>query len=369
MRVFTILLTLLLYQAGWAASELPDTGISGVYEVMVGTDDAGPLLKHFAEFGFSVVREAEFSAAEAQALYGVSVKLRSLRLQNGGIDSHGLLRILEWGDAVSDGVGYAPPETIGQRMSVIRTRDIIRLHDIFMDARRQGERWFSIEPIFDDLYDMSDKKPGIIERRIGVRESAVYGELFNHVFFQRYGYTIPGYGSIGDSSPLQASEFTHHDFIIKGDIGEVTAYYSSALGLKAENEPVLSGDWQPGPQRVFDMGPGKSHWYIGFVSPNNICGKLKFFVPADMATAPDRSARQRIGAKGITLHSLYTPKLNYVHTLVSDYGIKVSPILNNEFGEKAFVFVGPDGASWQIIEKRKTENKPVTEFKLVEVDN
>ena len=40
--------------ASATTSDLPETGISGVYEVMVGADDAGPLLEYFGEFGFSI---------------------------------------------------------------------------------------------------------------------------------------------------------------------------------------------------------------------------------------------------------------------------------------------------------------------------
>ena len=351
-------------------STLPDTGISGVYEVMVGTDDAGQLVEYFTEFGFSVKSEAGIDTALAEKLYGVRSALRSIRMQNGAIDSHGLLRILEWEQPLGPGVGYAPPETVGQRMAVMRTRDIFRLHDTFLDLRNKaGQPWLSTEPVFDDLYGMDTGKVSIKERRVGVRENAVYGQLFNHVFFQRYGYTIPGYGTVNEAAPLQTSEFTHHDFIIKGDLAEVTGYYMSVLGLQAENDPVIDGDWQKGPGQVFLMEPGESHWYRGFVSPNNVCGKLKFFAAMDPEHVRDRSARQRVGELGITLHSLYTSKLEYVHNLAVEQGLEPSAILENEFAEESFIFTGPDGATWQILAQPAVTNKPVTEFELVRVNN
>ena len=85
---------------------------------------------------------------------------------------------------------------------------------------------------------------------------AVYGQWFSHVFFQRYGYVIPGYGVIGDHSPLGTSEFTHHDFVVAGDLGEVTDYYESVFGFISENDPVIDGAWQAGPQAIFMMEPG-----------------------------------------------------------------------------------------------------------------
>lgn len=364
-----------LLTAAWQAwalnvdDTLPETGISGVYEVMVGTDDAGPLIEYFAEFGFSVKDEAATDAAAAEKLYGVNSALRSIRLQNGAVDSHGLLRLLEWEQPLGPGVGYAPPETIGQRMSVMRTRDIMRLHDTFLDLRnRAGEPWLSTEPVFDDLYGLDSGKVSIKERRVGVRENAVYGRFFNHVFFQRYGYTIPGYGAINEDAPLQTSEFTHHDFIVKGDLEVVTAYYTSALGFRTEHF-VLSGDWQVGAAQVFMMQPGESHWYQGFVSPNNICGKLKFFAARDQEHARDRSRHQRLGELGITLHSLYTPRLEYVHELAAQQGLQPSPIMLNEFSERSFLFTGPDGVTWQILDQPLVTNPPTTEFELVRVNN
>ena len=64
------------------------------------------------------------------------------------------------------------------------------------------------------------------------------------------------------------------------------------------------------------MAPSTSHWYIGFVSLNKISGKLKFFVSRDRAHVRDRSASQRLGFRGITMHTLWTPRLDQVIALV-----------------------------------------------------
>jgi len=344
--------------------DLPDTGVSGVYEVMVGAEDASVYERYFAEFGFVVVARGEIDAERAYTLYGVRSDLRSVRMQNGEIDSHGLLRILEWQEGLGPGVGYAPPETIGMRMAVMRTEDIFRLDDTYRAARQAGERWLPIEPVYDDLYAMSEGEPDFFNRPIGVRETAVYGELFHHVFYQRYGYQIPGYGTIGENSALRTSEFTHHDFILGGDsLEEMTDYYRDVLGFRDEGGVVLDGDWQDGPRRIFDMQPGTSHWYRGFVSPNNICGKLKFFLPT--GPRPDRSERQRPGEMGITLHSLYVSDLEALHGAAREAQLEPTPILANEFDEQSFVFRGPDGATWQILERMAPARPPVTELEFV----
>lgn len=351
------------------ADERPDTGISGVYEVVVGVGDAEKSLKYFSEFGFEVVKTSKLTANQSNRIYGVESAAKVYRLQNGDIDTHGLIRLIDWETPLGNGVGYSPPETIGQRIAVMRTKDIFRLHDTFEDMRNESEvPVFSTKPVYDDLYDLDEGAYSIATRRVGVREMAVHGQEFNHIFYQRYGYVIPGYGTISDAD-LQTSEITHNDFIIKGEMGEVTQYYEDVLGFISENEPVLDGDWLKGPQEVFQMGNGVAHWYRGFVSPNNICGKMKFFTARDPDFVRDRSDEQRIGELGITMHTLFTPNMSMVHELAEDYGVNPTKRMKNEFGEDSFFFVGPDGVSWQILEQPELTHTPITEFKLEKVDN
>lgn len=366
MRNFFAPLLLFIATGLFAQNKLPETGISGLYEVMIGSRDAAYPIRYFKEFGFTAVDSAAISADEAFALYGVRSALKSYRLQNDSIDSHGLLRILVWEKPLGEGVGYAPPETIGSRMSVMMTADIMRLYDIYNHLRNNKQPWLPTEPVADDLFGLNKNKPAdFFNRPVLVRENAVYGAFFNHVFFQRNGYAIPGYGHINPKAPLKTSEFTHHDFFIKAESMEALSYLRDALGLQPEKEPEIDGDWLAGPRRVFMMEQGYSHWYQGFVSPNNICGKLKFFIPR--GTKPDLSAHQRIGELGITLHSFFTPKLDFVYDLVKkDARLKAGAIRKNEFGERAFVFSDSAGISWQIIEKNGTKHQAVkkVEFKM-----
>lgn len=368
--IVSVLFVLLALPAA-QAFERPDTQISGVYEVIVGTEDAQPVIEYFGVYGFRVVAEGMMSAEQAEALYGYKSALKSYRLQNGDVDSHGLLRILEWDTVSGPGVGYAPPETVGQRMAVMRTSDIVRIADVYSDLRENGERWLVAGPVFDDLYDLGEGQVSLTNRRVGVREMASYGTDFVHVFFQRYGYTIPGYGTINPDAPLKTSEFTHHDFVIKGGMADVTFYYEEVLGMVPEqdNGPVVDYDVQKGPRIVFQMKPGTGHHYRGYVSPTNICGKLKFFEATDPELVADRDDQNTVGAKGITLHSFFTPKLDMVHGLASDAGLQPTTIQSNEFGERSFMFTGPDGVSWTILDAPELNNAPTQTFEFKKVDN
>ncbi len=352
-----------------AQPQPPDTGISGVYEVVLAVEDLPWSFAYWAQYGFRVVDSATLAEAQALKLYGVPSALKSYRLQNGHIDSHGLLRLIQWSKPIGPGVGYSIPETIGSRMAVMKTDDLYRLYDLYVFLRdEKKEPWLPTEPTVDDLFGLNKGAKDFINRPVLVRENAVYGAYFNHVFFQRYGYEIPGYGTIDPGTPLKTSEFTHHDFFIKAPDMSAIQYISDVLGFKAEREPEVNGDWQKGPRQVFMMENGYAHLYQGFVSPNNICGKLKFFIP--LGIRPDRSAHQRLGELGITMHTLFAPDIGKIHRAAGQYkGLTLTPIQHNEFGEKSFVLRDSVGITWQIIEKRDTQHKPVKKLEFVWTKN
>jgi len=306
------------------------------------------------------VASATYSAEESKELYGYASALTSYRLQNGQIDSHGLLRILVWDKISSKGVDLVPPRSIGQRIAVMQCNDIYRLKDIFEHASSDNMEWNVTQPISDDLFDLNNGEKDFFKRPVLVRENAVYGNFFNHIFFQRYGYHIEGYGTISQETTLQTSEFTHHDFFINANNIEEVSYLTTALGLKAEDQPKIDSAAQKGPKAVFQMQEGEGHWYQGFVSPNNICGKLKMFVPT--SPTEDHSKNQKLGAEGITMHSFWTDKLDFVFDLVKQHNLSPCEIMANEFGEQCFTFVGPGGCSWQIIQKKQSQHKPKTEL-------
>ena len=63
------------------------------------------------------------------------------------------------------------------------------------------------------------------------------------------------------------------------------------------------------------------------------------------------------------------PDLGMIHDLAFSHRLEITPVAENEFGEKSFVIHGPDGATWQVIESEGSRNPPVTEFKLVTLNN
>ena len=64
-----ILLILILFSFN-SFAQLPETGISGVYEVMVGVKNPQTMIKYFGEYGFSVKDSAQLSENQAFEIYG-----------------------------------------------------------------------------------------------------------------------------------------------------------------------------------------------------------------------------------------------------------------------------------------------------------
>lgn len=368
MMKLVLVVIIAVFSVFCCAQDAGGTGISGVYEVVLAVEDIQYSIKYWNQYGFKVIDSSELNADQAMTLYGVKSGLKTYRMQNGDIDSHGLLRLWKWEKHIGPGVGYSEPETIGSRMAVMKTHDIMRLYDIYDFLKQNKKPWLPTEPITDDLFGLNKGDKDFIKRPVLVRENAVYGEYFNHVFFQRYGYEIPGYGTIHPETPLKTSEFTHHDWIIPGKDMESLKYIVDVLGFKAENKPEVNGDWQKGPKRVFMMRDGYTHLYQGFVSPNNICGKLKFFIP--MAPKPDRSEFQKLGQLGLTMHTLFAPDIEKIRGKALVFGgLTASKIQKNELDETCFILKDSVGVTWQIIQKSETKNKPKTKVDFVYTNN
>ncbi len=335
------------------------TGISGVYEVVLAVDDMEYAQAYWKEFGFRVVDTAAIDADRAFHLYGVNRVLHSHRLQNGDIDSHGLLRLIRWDGASATDDGTTSKRTIDNRYAAMKTQDIYRLYDVYSVLKDQGEKWYPTEPKSEDLFGLNDGSRNFFNRPILIRKNAVYGNNVNHVFFQQYGYEIPGYGTIHQDTPLKTSEFTHHEFVLKASSMEVVDYVSEVLGFHAEREEIVSDTRLKGSLTNLMEKTGHMYIYKGFVSPNNICGKLKFFIPLDEKS--EWNIHSRMGELGNTMHTLFAADIVNIRNLTDNYPqLIASPIQKNEFGEQSFTLKDPVGILWQIIEKKDTLNKPET---------
>ncbi|MCS7002088.1 MAG: hypothetical protein NZ518_04485 [Dehalococcoidia bacterium] len=320
--------------------------ISGVYENVVATTLPDLSIRYWAEFGFRPVAEGTLTAEAAGALYGHASPLRAVRLQHADTTTHGLLRLFIWETLRDQGIGKAPPLTIGSRWFMQRCADIMLIADAFMDARDAGEDVIVTPPTRAQLRLPEGDKPTILKRRVGVREMMTLSPQLRQAFFQRYGYDRPGYGTIDPAAPLKTSEFTHSSFVIADDTHG--AFYLDTLGMTvAFAQRVMTGD-EPGNAETLMVRPEDRWTIMGFKSPSNICGMFQFYRP--MFPTGDVSGQSSPGSRGLCLSTFRVDDIDAYHARVQDSAARaVTPVLPNEFGEPSFSFVAPDGVFWTIV--------------------
>lgn len=347
----------------WAGDGM---AMSGVYEVIIGVSDAEEGIRYFKELGYRLIQTGYMTAIAAEMLYGVPSAVKSYRLQNGNVDSHGLIRLVVWEKPLSQSVGYSPPGSVGTRLLGMVTTDIFNLYDIYQDARESGEIWLPTLPFRQSL--TQDTGPaGFYDRQYTYREMAVYGPWVNHLFTQRYGYTVPGYGNIHLATRLNTSEIVHHDFWVQIDSMAQLSYLERILGFIPDQDPYFSGDFHPSAAHLYHLKPGEAFWAQDYSSPNNIGGKLRFFVPLFTRTA--KPLQPMPGRNGVCAHTFYTPHIDLVWNAAVKEKLRVTPISPNEFGERCFIFRGPEGTTWQVIHRTQPPmNEPIFYFNIQLLD-
>ncbi|MCS7001878.1 MAG: hypothetical protein NZ518_03415 [Dehalococcoidia bacterium] len=324
--------------------------ISGIYENCIGVADLEAALVYWREFGYTPIAEGTLSADAAAHLYGHDSALRSVRLQNGAIDTHGLLRLFAWETLRDGGIGQVPPLTVGGRWFIQNTADIWLIKDMFDDLRDLAH-----EPYIVSTPARAQMKfppnapsaiPSVTNRRIGVRELMVLGEEVRQAFFQRYGYERPGYGTINGNAPLKTSEATHSSFIIADD--SHGQFYVDALGMINTNPLHVSNGANPGNAETLMIRPEQEFTIMGFMAPGAVCGMFQFYKP--LWETENVTARSRPGGRGLTLSTFKVDDIDRYHQQVIACGARdVTAVHTNEFGERSFSFIAPDGVFWTIL--------------------
>ena len=322
--------------------------ISGIYENCIATTDLEAARRYWGEFGYRPIAEGALAADAAGALYGHASALRAVRLQNGDVATHGLLRLFVWETLRDGGLGRVPPLTVGGRWFIHNCADIWLIKDAFDDLCHWGEPYTVSTPARAQMKfpDPSNTRPSIVNRRIGVRELMVLGEEVRQAFFQRYGYVREGYGTINMNAPLKTSEATHSSFIVSDD--SHGQFYVDVLGMQNTNPLHETSGRNPGNAETLMIDLDQTFTIQGFMAPGTVCGMFQFYRP-NWPTA-DLSASSRPGSRGLTLSTFRVDDIADYHAkVVASPATGVTPVLSNEFGEQSFSFVAPDGVFWTLV--------------------
>lgn len=354
-RFFLAAFSILIFSVNFMAQE---TSIGGVTEVGIGATDEKPLIAYFERFGYRVGQTGELSAAEAKRLYGVDSKLKSIRLLHQDAD-HGLIRIMVWEKPFNEGLQMARMNVLGNRWGAMMTADVYNLQNHAEEGIAQKMPVFLVEPQRAEIYKLEKRPVPFLENYAVVREMALIQPLTRQILFQRFGYNLANYGKINEQSFFKSSQITHFGMVVYRNQENID-FYGKVLGLlKVKESKDYESDYNnPSSRAVFSLDKHQKYGATDFDNPqsstnpaNALSGRLKIIWFSPESKLENKFDYAKPGSLG---YSLYTYRVRgiekYREKVKASKATNVTAIQTNEFGEKSFSFVAPDGYFWTLLE-------------------
>jgi len=300
----------------------------------------------------------------------------------GGAD-HGLLRVWTWGTVSGSGVGATALKAVGARWAAALTTDVygVAAHArAAVDADGGGlvvavdydrgikkvasDAVYLVEPVAGVVYapDPSAPRPTpFVDRNPWVTEALIATPTARQILFQRHDYTVPRYGAVAPAAHFPTSQFAHVGHVTAGPaaVGAL-AFYANVLGLLAHSQKVST--FPAATEAILDSAAadGDTVTNADFDDPASsatdwtaaVSGRLHCHVWTPGGGLPDVTAASSPGAVGMTLYTLRARGVDALRARVAAApGVAaVSGVMANEFGERGFGFVAPDGYRWAVVE-------------------
>ncbi|MBI1242729.1 VOC family protein [Umezakia ovalisporum] len=343
------------------------TTIAGIYEVCIGIPDPIFAIQYWEQFGYRIGQVGELPADHAYQLYGVNSSLRSIRLYHQNAD-HGLIRLMVWQKPTNQGLGLASMKIKGNRWATTLTADILTILNHAEDAKAQGWAIKYTNPQWEVIYNKERKSRPFTDPRVGVREMLLLQPLTRQILFQRFGYTITDYGQINYGAAFQTSQCTHMGIIVQDDTKEILKFYEEVLGLlRVRDDVETTYESSQAAGEIFDLQPGEKFIVTAFDDPRSAknhlmaarSGRLYIVRFPEAINLESRFEASQPGCFGI---SLYTYRIRdiqqYCHRIKASSVLKYTSIIENEFREKSFSFVAPDGYFWNLVQSNEFSLNP-----------
>ncbi|MBD2502235.1 VOC family protein [Anabaena azotica] len=337
----------------------PPLAIAGIYEVCIGVPDPIFAIQYWEQFGYRVGQVGQLPPTAAYQLYGVDSALRSIRLYHQNAD-HGLIRLMVWQTPTNPGLGLTSMKVKGNRWATTLTADVLTILNHAEDAKASGWAVRYSYPYWEVIYNKERKSRPFVDEAVGVREMLLLQPLTRQVLFQRFGYTLPHYGEINQASTFKTSQFTHIGMIVQDDSKESLKFYEEVLGLlRVRDDVETSYESSPAGRDLFDLKPGEKFIVTAFDDPRSSktdlmaarSGRLYIIRFPDAIELESRFEASGPGCLGMSLYTYRVRGLEtYCDRIKSSPAQKFTSIVENEFREKSFSFVAPDGYFWNLVE-------------------
>ncbi|MFB2924049.1 MULTISPECIES: VOC family protein [Aerosakkonema] len=332
--------------------------IQGIYEVCIGCPEPLSLIQYWEQFGYRIGKIGELSAESTNKLYGVNSPLRSIRLYHQDAD-HGLIRLMVWEKPTNEGLQMSSMKVKGNRWGTALTADVLNISNHAEEAVKAGLPVKYIYPQWDVIYNKDRKVRPFAEPAIGVREMVMLQPLTRQIFFQRFNYTVTNYGQINESAHFKTSQITHMGIVVQDDRRETFRFYEETLGLlRVRDEDETSYESSETARPIFDLQPNERFFVTTFDDPRSSksdwqavrSGRLYIVRFPESIQLENHLDRAQPGCLGMSLYTYRVRGIeDYFHRVKASAAQNITEIETNEFGEKSFSFVSPDGYFWTLL--------------------
>lgn len=343
-----------------SSSQAFTPSIIGIYEVCIGVPNLEAAIGYWERFGYRVGEEGRLSAKNAQTLYQVNSDLRSVRLSHQDAD-HGLIRLMQWDHPRNEGLGLGSMRVRGNRWATTLTADILAILNQAEEADRAGLPIRYTMPHWEIIYNKDRKMRPFIDPAIGVREMLLLQPLTRQVLFQRFGYTLPNYGQINEQATFKASQVTHMGMVIQDDSKETLKFYEDVLGLlRVRDDVETTYESSQAGRQIFDLQPGEKFFVTAFDDPRSSVtdfqaarsGRLYIVRFPEAQSVPERFEMAQPGCLGVSLYTYQVTDIAaYRDRVQTSSAQAITEICHNEFGDRSFSFIAPDGYVWTLVQE------------------
>ena len=332
-----------------------DWTVGGILDVMIGVPDLTASIAYWEAFGYRVGRIGQLEAPTAQALYGHASACRAVRMFHQSAD-HGLVRLVQWSESRGPGLGMAPFKVVGSRWSAALVAKVARVYGHVKYAALAGAPLRIHQP---DVVPA----PGTLREPFrhpisAAFEMAIAQPLYRQVLFERVDADHPLYGRINPGSLLQASQFTHCCVVTRGVARDGFDFYDRVLGLARSGDFTIP--WEEigtSGRDILELERGQGFRLLKFDDARvrdggpKRSGRLTIFDFAADSRQDDLRDAAHPGALGHTLYTLRLRDLDRAREAARGAGATaVGAIVANEFGERSFTAVAPDGVMWAFVD-------------------
>ena len=337
---------------------MSNPSISGLYEIVIGitVEDESNLINYWEKFGYTVNLSGNLHAETAKKLYGVDSNLHSLRLQN-KVTDRSLVRLMVWDNPINQGLELSPLKVVGSRWGTSLSLDVFNVANHAEDGQAIKLPIYYISPQ-RNLINRPENFQPFYQANPCVHEMVLIQPLTRQVIFQRHDYHRPNSGIVNLDSHFKTSEFVHAGLIVDCE-HKTLDFYDQVLGLVRIVNNTESG-YSIGSRNILEVkkeNPDERMFNYYFIAPGydlkeeNQVHSGNFEVLRLEGNLENKQTYSRPGCLGTSLYTLQVTNIDLYHQKVSNsQATEVTEIIINEFAEKSFSFVAPDGYFWTLLQ-------------------